>query len=116
MENRARNIAVCVILSIVTCGIYTIYWMIVLNDEVLEALQEDGTSGGMVFLFTLITCGIYGLYWAYQMGQRIDRLNSRYGRYTDNSGLLYLLLYLFGLSIVVHGVAQNELNKYYWEQ
>lgn len=116
MGNRARNIAVCVILSIVTCGIYTIYWMIVLNDEVLEALQEDGTSGGMVFLFTLITCGIYGLYWVYQMGQRIDRLNSRYGRYTDNSGLLYLLLYLFGLSIVVYGVAQNELNKYYWEQ
>lgn len=116
MGNRARNIAVCVILSIVTCGIYTIYWMIVLNDEVLEALQEDGTSGGMVFLFTLITCGIYGLYWAYQMGQRIDRLNSRYGRYTDNSGLLYLLLCLFGLSIVFYGVAQNELNKYYWEQ
>lgn len=29
-----RNLALCVILSIVTCGIYGIYWMIMLNDEV----------------------------------------------------------------------------------
>ena len=64
-------------------------------------------------ILTLVTCGIYGIYWAYQLGQRIDRINARYGRYTDNSGLLYLLLDILGLSIVVYAVAQNELNQYY---
>ncbi len=115
MVNQERNIAVCIILTIVTCGIYGIYWMIVLNDEVLQALQEEGTGGGLVFLFTLLTCGIYGIYWCYQMGQRIDRLNSRYGRYTDNSGLLYIILDIVGLSVVAYAVMQNELNKYYRE-
>ena len=30
---QQRNIAVCIILSIVTCGIYGIYWLICLNDD-----------------------------------------------------------------------------------
>ena len=92
---------------------FGIYWMIVLNDDSLEASGESGTTGGMVVLLTLVTCGIYGIYWSYQLGQRIDRINTSYGRYTDNSGLLYLLLNLFGLAIVVYAVAQNELNQYY---
>ena len=87
--------------------------MIVLNDDMLDALEEEGTSGGMVFLFSLITCGIYGLYWIYQMGKRVDRLNDRYGRHTDNSGLLYLLVSIIGLQIVVYAIMQNELNLYF---
>lgn len=113
MIPAVRNVVVYVILTVITCGLFGIYWMIVLNNDSLEAAGESGTSGGAVLLLTLVTCGIYGIYWAYQLGQRIDRINSRYGRYTDNSGLLYLLLDLFGLSIVVYAVAQNELNQYY---
>lgn len=30
---QQRNIAVCIILSIVTCGIYGIYWFIVLSND-----------------------------------------------------------------------------------
>ena len=110
---KERNIALCIVFCIITCGIYGIYWMIVLNDELLDALGEDGTSGGMVFLFSLITCGIYGLYWIYQMGKRVDRLNERYGRHTYNSGLLYLLVSIIGLQIVIYAIIQNELNNYH---
>ena len=56
-------IVLCIIFSIITCGIYGIYWMIKMNDEVNALAGEPGaTTGGMVFLFTLITCGIYGWY------------------------------------------------------
>ncbi len=107
---KERSIVLCIIFTIITCGIYGIYWMIVLNDDMLDALEEEGTSGGMVFLFSLITCGIYGLYWIYQMGKRVDRLNDRYGRHTDNSGLLYLLVSIIGLQIVVYAIMQNGAN------
>ena len=110
---KERSIVLCIIFTIITCGIYGIYWMIVSNDDMLDALEEEGTSGGMVFLFSLITCGIYGLYWIYQMGKRVDRLNDRYGRHTDNSGLLYLLVSIIGLQIVVYAIMQNELNLYF---
>ena len=72
---KQRNIVVCILLSLVTCGIYGIYWMIVLNDETNALSGRQGTSGGLVFLFSLITCGIYALYWMYQMGNAVEMLH-----------------------------------------
>lgn len=59
---RERGVAVSIILTIVTCGIYGIYWFICLTNEV-EAASEDRTmaSGGAAFLLTIVTCGIYGI-------------------------------------------------------
>ena len=59
---QRRSIAMCIVLSLVTCGIYGIYWFICLtNDCNAVSNDPDGTSGGVAFLLTLITCGIYGL-------------------------------------------------------
>lgn len=65
---QERNIAVSIILSFVTCGIYAIYWFISLTDDMGKLSNDSRLSGGKCFLFTLITCGIYGIYWAYLMG------------------------------------------------
>lgn len=113
MASRERNVALCIIFTILTCGIYGMYWMVVLNDDMLDALREEGTSGIMVLVLSVVTCGIYGLYWLYQMGNRVDRLNDSYRRRTDNSGLLYLILGVLGFSIVAYGVMQNEMNQYF---
>ena len=53
-----RSIALCIILSIVTCGIYGIYWFIcVTNDtNVVSGHASDGTSGGVAFILSVITC------------------------------------------------------------
>ena len=34
---KERNVGVSILLSIITCGIYAIYWFIVLTDEAKEA-------------------------------------------------------------------------------
>ena len=103
-----RSIPLCVIFSIFTCGIYAIYWMIKLNDEVnVLSGEPNATSGGIVFLLTIITCGIYGLYWLYKMGERCDRIKGMNG----NSGILYLILGIVGLSIISYCLMQDTLNK-----
>ena len=104
----ARNIALCIIFSLITCGIYGIYWMIKINDEVnLLAGEPDATTGGMVFLFSLITCGIYGLYWQYKMGERCDRIRGMNG----SSNVLYLILGIIGFSIISMCLMQDTVNK-----
>ena len=108
---QKRNIAVCIILSIVTCGIYGIYWFICLNNDTNTASNTFGTSGGVAFLLTLVTCGIYGFYWAYKQGEKIDAAKASRGIPTSNSGIVYLLLSIFGLSIVAWALMQNELNQ-----
>ena len=112
MTIQKRNIAVAVILSIVTCGIYGIYWFIKLNDETNElAKVENGTTGGVAFLLSLITCGIYGLYWAYKQGEKLDTVKQNAGEPTSNQALIYLILSLFGFGIVAYCLMQNEINK-----
>ena len=109
---KQRNIVVCILLLFVTCGIYGIYWMIVLNDETNALSGRIGTSGGTVFLFSLITCGIYSQFWMYQMGNAVEMLHEQHGEPRGSAPVVYLLLSLFGFSIVAYALLQYELNKY----
>ena len=103
-----RSIATAIILSIVTCGIYSIYWMIKLNDEINElAGDTQATSGGMVFLLSLVTCGIYGLYWMYKLGEMCDVIKQT----SSSTGIIYLVLSLFGFGIVSYCLMQDTINK-----
>ena len=106
-----RNIAVAIILTIVTCGIYGLYWFVVISDDVKEYSNDsEMMSGGVALLLTIVTCGIFGFYWAYKLGKNMfsaQQMNNLPA--TDNS-VLYLLLELFGLGIVVWAIIQNDLN------
>ena len=105
-----RSIPLCIILYLFTCGIYPIYWMIVLNDEINAASRQAGTPGVAVFLLTLITCNIYSLYWMYKMGERVEIIQ---GTYSGNTGLLYLVMSFFGLGCVAMALMQDALNRLY---
>ena len=105
---KQRNIALCVIFSIITFGIYGIYWFICLTNDAHELAPEEATaSGGMAILFTIITCGIYSIYWVYKQGKKIDAAKGGDG----NTAILYLILDIIGLSIIATILMQNEINK-----
>lgn len=107
-----KNIATCVILSIVTCGIYAIIWFIGLTDDSNRVSNEAGaTSGGMAFVLTLVTCGIYSIYWIYKRGVIIDNYYASKNMPRPNNAVIYLVLTLFGLGIVSYCLLQSELNK-----
>ncbi len=110
---QQRNVALCIVLSLFTCGIYGIYWFVVLTDDANSISGTVGvnTSGGMAFLLSLITCGIYSLYWLYKQGEKIDQAKMERNLPPSNSGILYLILGLFGFSIIAYALMQNELNK-----
>ncbi len=109
---QKKDIAVSIILSLVTCGIYSIFWFINLTDDV-NTLKNDSsaTSGGMAFLFNLLTCGIYGIYWAYKQGTSIDEIRQSRGLAAGSNGIIYLILSICGLGIVGYALMQNEINK-----
>lgn len=108
-----RSIGLWIVLSIITCGIYGIYWFVCMTNE-LNAAADDKTSasGGVAFLLTIVTCGIYGWYWMYKAGERVNKAKALRGVPADSSmGVIYLILALFGLSIVSYALIQNELNQ-----
>ena len=91
---KQRSVGIAILLSIITCGIYGIYWLIMLNDETnyVSGHQQDGTSGGVVFLLNEAKM---------QRGIMID----------TSASVIYLVLSIFGLSIVAYALMQSELNK-----
>ena len=101
---------VSILLTILTCGIYGIYWFIVLTDDASKANNDPNFSGVKAFLFTLITCGIYGIYWNYKIGKEVYEANQKNGINSDDNSIVYLILAIFGFSIVTYCIVQNDLN------
>ena len=107
-----RSLGMAILLTIVTCGIYGLYWMYTLTEDSNKISGDPNpTSGGMVILLGIITCGIYSLFWIYKRGEIIDRFNMQRGLPDGNNAIIYLLLAVFGFGIVSYALLQNELNK-----
>ena len=108
---QKRDVAIAIVLTIVTCGIYGIYWFIMLTNEVKAASGDDKlASGGLAFVFTLLSCGIYGIYWAYKMGELMKTAQEKNGLQVKDNAVLYLVLEFIGLGIVVYALVQSDLN------
>lgn len=88
---QQRNIAVSIILSLVTCGIYMLYWFVCLTEDTNAISGEtDDTSGVMALILAIVTCGIYGFYWAYKRGEKIDKAHQNRGEAASNGGYFML--------------------------
>ncbi|MCR5485800.1 MAG: DUF4234 domain-containing protein [Clostridiales bacterium] len=109
---QRREIATAIILSIVTCGIYNIYWFIKQVDDVNRAANDQTSFSGVVtFLLGLVTGGIYTLYWYYQAGKKIRYAQKVRGMIEkENLEILYLVLGFFSAGIISMALIQNELN------
>ncbi|MBE6161109.1 MAG: DUF4234 domain-containing protein [Firmicutes bacterium] len=109
---QKRDIVVSIILSIVTCGIYNIYWFVVMTDDVKNVANDNNiASGGLAFVYTLLTCGIYGFYWAYKMGELMKTAQTSRGMQGNDNAVVYLILQIVGLQIVSQALIQSDLNK-----
>lgn len=115
----SRNIALSVLFSIITCGIYGLYWLYKINQEVNSITKHEyDTSGGLVILFTIITCGLYNVYWAYKIGVKLKKY---YSDKESNEGnelpVLYLILMVVNLAPFTFGnlickcLMQDKINK-----
>lgn len=107
---KEKNIVTCILLSIITCGIYGIVWFVNMTDDAAYANEDHNLSGGKAFLFTLITCGIYGIYWNYKMGKELYEAKTKKGLNASDNSVLYLILSIIGLGIVNYCLIQSDLN------
>lgn len=94
-----RSIVMYILLTIVTCGIYSIYFVYKLIQDVNIAMAGDGEeTPGIVkyLLLSIITCGIYGWYWMYCLGNRLANNAPRYGMQFQENGTTVLLWSILG--------------------
>jgi hypothetical protein len=110
MVLEKRNIGICVLLSIVTCGVYSLYWFYCIASDIYRAGGEENKAG-MDLVLGIVTCGIYLIYIYYIYGKKMDYIRERYGIPARNDSILYVILSIFGLGIITHAIIQHNLNE-----
>lgn len=111
-----RGLLAYILLSIITCGIYSYYFLYKMAHDVNIACEGDGeeTAGLVAFiLLSLVTCGIYAWIWYYKLGNRLAANAPRYGMTFQENGTTVLMWLLFGSLLCGIGpfIAMNILIK-----
>lgn len=109
--NTQINIPLAIIFTILTCGLYSIYWQYMLVEELNQKSGSEKFSPGTVILLTIITCGIYMIYWFYNVGKTLEYIPQKGNFKPEDKSTIFLLLSIFGLSIVGFAILQNDLNS-----
>jgi len=105
-----RGIPLYIVLSVLTCGLFQIYWFIVLAGDIKRLMGGTKPNGVIDFLLGFITCGIYMLYCYYQYPKYIVEIQEKRGIGVNDVSLISLLVGIF-FGIISLAVIQNELNK-----
>jgi len=109
-----RSIPVDLILTIITCGIYGLYWQYKQMEALNGWLRRQDFSFLLWLLLSIITCGIFAMYYEYKMAKGINEIQEQNNfRVAGDLPLICLLLTIFGLGFVSLAIQQLEINKFY---
>lgn len=104
--NTERNIALIIVFSIISFGIYGIWYFIKFYND-LKDKSGEGFGGVGTFFVCLLTFGIYAIYLSYATGKRLHKV----GVTPDDKSTLNLILCLIGLSWVNTILWQLAINE-----
>lgn len=108
------NIALDVVLSVITCGIYYFFWQARQFRAANHLLGQERYKFGLWFILTLVTCGLYNIYYEYFLAQGLTEAQEKHGRpKSKDLPVLSLVLTIIGLSVVADAIQQNEINKFF---
>lgn len=106
MVIEKRDLVKCVLLTIITCGIYGIYWGVKLGKDAVHV--KDMNDDGLLEVLLIIFLPFVGFYLAEK--KLTDGLHEKGIEHNDNS-IIYLVIGIFGFGIVDYILMQNDLNK-----
>jgi len=95
---KHRNVILVYLFSIITFGIYAIYWMVSTKNEINSLGAKIPTSW-------LLVIPIASLYWIYRYCEGFAENVKK-----DNNTLLWFILYVL-VGIIMPAIVQSELNK-----
>ena len=80
------SIPLHLILTILTCGLFNLYWNYRQMEACNDLLKREEFSFWLWFLLSIITCGIYHIFYQYKMGAALVEIQRNRNRAVfDNS-------------------------------
>lgn len=110
-EHRV-DIAAGIIFSVVSCGIYNVYWNYRQMEAMNALLGRREYDFGKWALLTILSCGLYHIYYEYRMGNDLQLWLTQNNRPVNpNLAVIGLILSVCALPVLADAVYQHELNK-----
>jgi hypothetical protein len=110
---KHRSIIAVIIFSLITCGIYALYYVYSTQESLrMTYRRELLPSGIVVILLGIVTCGIYTIYWMYKTSMVLHYLALDSGMNSNESDtVLFVVLGVFTGTIVFYALIQNKINN-----
>jgi len=109
-----RSMAICLLLSILSLGLFNIYWAYTVTYEVKEVLDEENLNPIVEAFGAILTLGLYLVYWVYKYEKYIVKISKEEGIPCKDYGLILSLLSAFFLFPISMIIMQKQLNNI-WE-
>jgi len=95
---KCRSILMVYLLSILTFGIYYLYWAVQTKEE-MNSLGANIPTGWLLII------PIANLYWWYKYCDAFAKFVSK-----DNNGVMYFIIFII-LPIIIPAIVQSGLNE-----
>ena len=110
---EVRSTGTCILLAIVTLGIYTWYWYYKTHDE-MKRHSGEGIGGGIALILAIFV----GIVMPFLSSNEVGKLYERRGQkapVTAATGLWFLLLGWILVGAIVWFVKTNNALNEYWK-
>jgi len=95
---KRRSVLAVYLLSIITFGIYAIYWMV-------QTKKEMNSLGATIPTAWLIIIPIANIFWMYKYCEAFATYVKK-----DNNTIMWFIVYVL-IGIIIPAIVQSELNK-----
>ncbi len=105
-----RSVVTVIILTIITCGIYGLYWYYKTMEEMYNAGGKSLGNLTPIIQFVLLFFYVGGVIFAINADDNINEVKARMGISPSDQKIAYILLELV-FPIAVLALVQNEMNQ-----
>ncbi len=107
-------VGIGLILSLITCGIYYLFWQYKQMQVLNSFLQRNEFDFMTWLLLSIITCGLFAIYYEYKMAKGINTVQHMIGqRVNEDLALLSVILAVLGVGIASVAIQQMDINNFY---
>lgn len=114
MQNfKSKSLLSISILSLITFGIYNIYWIYVTSNDINNYMEKEYLNPSLSAILSFLTCGLFSIYWFYKYGTIVFndmRKKADLDSYGESAAVLSILLlvpfgYIYSMTVL-----QSKLN------
>ena len=111
-RGHTASIPVYLILTLVTLGVFNLYWNYRQMQACNDLLGRNEFSFLTWILLILVTCGLYHFFYQYKMGVAINDIQHGFDlRVTEGLPVLSVVAAILGAGVVADCIHQYEINR-----